>query len=320
MALCGCPFLMLDVLVTCFPHGPTISTFPQVRGYYLAEHLSRLGVRAVFRQLPLPGLECKVLICSGYQAEPELFDRHLAGPLTAIAAERLFCLTDYSMTEFHENDSKEYSEWFGARGGVLVHLPAKQFEPYEQWIGLGVDGDVVQPGASRDRVLFDLPRSHNEDTSAHFDSRIIDAVRAVLPDVRVCGSGPRDAVVRDAFDEWIDYGQPHAAYAAAAFPGCFAVVPGWYESLGLAVAEAQVAGACVLHTGYWVRDEMLVEGAGIRYERGNVASLVRGLVHARESDGVAIRAAALELFDYATVARRTLDAIGLAPGRTLSTG
>jgi hypothetical protein len=303
---------MLDVLVTCFPHGPTISTFPQVRGYYLAEHLSRLGVRAAFRQLPLPGLECKVVICSGYQAELDWFDRHLAEPLTAIAAERLFCLTDYSMTEFHEHELKEYSEWFGARGGVLVHLPAKHLEPYEHWIGLGVDGDVVHPGAGRDRVLFDLPGSHNEDTSAHFDTRTIDAVRAVLPDARVCGSGPRDAAIRASFDEWIDYGQPHAVYAAAAFPGCFAFVPRG-ESLGLPVAEAQVAGACVLHTGYWVRDEMLVEGGGIRYERDNVASLVRGLVQARQRDGAAIRAAALELFDYAAVARRTLRAIGLTP-------
>jgi len=305
---------MLDVLVTCFPHGPTIATFPQVRGYYLAEHLSRLGVRAAFRHLPLPGLECKVAICSSYQAEPEWFDAHLAEPLTAIKAERLFCLTDYSMTEVHENDSVEYCEWFAARGGVLVHLPAKELEPYERWIGLGVDGDVVHPAANRDRVLFDLPRSHNDDTSANFDTRVLDAVRAVLPAVRVCGSGPRDSVIRDAFDEWVDYGQPHARYASAAFPGCFAFVPGWYESLGLPIAEAQVAGACVLHTGWWVRDEMLVEGGGIRYERDDVASLVRGLVQARERDGAAIRAAALELFDYEAVARRTLEAIGLTPG------
>jgi hypothetical protein len=33
-------------------------------GFYLARHLARAGLRAEFRQLPLPGFACKVLICS----------------------------------------------------------------------------------------------------------------------------------------------------------------------------------------------------------------------------------------------------------------
>ena len=56
----------------------------QVRGFYLARHLARAGFNAEFRQLPLPGFGCKVLICSEYQCDMQWFERRLAGPLSEI--------------------------------------------------------------------------------------------------------------------------------------------------------------------------------------------------------------------------------------------
>src|SRR4051812_29746508 len=88
---------MLDVLVTCHPHAGEPSYFPEVRGFYLAKHLARSGLRAEFHSLPVPGAECRVLICSEYQCDLDWFERHLAAPLSEIRAERWFCLTEYSL-------------------------------------------------------------------------------------------------------------------------------------------------------------------------------------------------------------------------------
>ncbi len=305
---------MLDVLVTCLSPRTKIASFPQVRGYYLAEYLSRRGLRAVFRPLPLDGLECKVLISSEYQHDWELFDHTLRPLLEAVRAERYFCLVDYSLFGRPDHFSAEACRWFAARGGVLCHVvDGDAVEPYEHWIGVGVDTDVVSPAADarRDAVLFDFPRSDDDDTAARFDTGAVPLVRDGLPGVRVLGSGPSDAPIRDAFDGWVPYGQAHAAYARAAYGTAFALVPGASESMGLALAEAQMAGASVVYTGRQVRPALLVPGGSQRYEAGDAASLVAALAAARAADPAGIRRAAMVQFDYEAVAARVATAVGL---------
>ena len=193
---------MIDVLVTCFPHGDSVSLFPQVRGHYLARHLARAGLRAEFRQLPLPGFECKVLICSEYQSDMPLFERKLIGPFSEIRADRWFCLVDESLHDRRDHFSYDVCRWFASRGGVLCHMASGELEPYEHWIGLGVDFDVVRPAADgrRDHVLFDFPRSNIMDGAAGFDINTVDLVRQELPGYQLIGSGPADATVRHAFE------------------------------------------------------------------------------------------------------------------------
>ena len=192
---------MIDVLVTCSRHGDSVSLFPQVRGYYLARHLARASLRAEFRQLPLPGLECEVLICSEYQCEMDWFERHLAGPFGEIRADRWFCLVDASLYGRPDHFSYEVCRWFASRGGVLCHTADGELEPYEHWIGLGIDSDVVQPAADRRRehVLFDFPRSDTTDPAAIFDVETLDVLRQRLQGYRLIGSGAADATVREDF-------------------------------------------------------------------------------------------------------------------------
>jgi hypothetical protein len=195
----------------------------------------------------------------------------------------------------------------------LVHLPNEEYEPYEHWIGLGVDRDVVDRplDVERNRILFDFPRSSDEDASAVFDLRLLDVVRGALPDCVLVGSGPADSPLRPFFDDWVPYGQTHAAYTEAALPGVFAFVPGWEESMGLQVAEAQIVGAAIVSTAYQVPDSMLCPHADIHYRADDAAGLVKGLIEARGRNRDLIRAEAAARFDFFAVAKRTRKAIGL---------
>jgi len=189
---------VLDVLVTCLPHAPEPTFFPQVRGYYLAKHLARAGVTSEFRQLPLPDAACRVLICSEYQSDWDEFDQRLRGPLSAVSAERIFCLTAETLAGRPDHFSRASCEWFADRGGVLCHLPTQPMEAYEHWIGLGVDTELfgALPTGPRDRVLFDFPHGAWGDSSSHFDVGCIDFVRRALPDLIICGTGSPDSPVK----------------------------------------------------------------------------------------------------------------------------
>lgn len=304
---------MLDVLVTCYPHSNTLALFPQVRGYYLAKHLARSGLRAEFRQLPLSSLACEVLICSEYQPPMDWFERNLAGPLGEIRSGRMFCLTDFSLAGWPHHFSRRYCEWFGARGGVLCHLTDGELLPYEHWIGVGVDADVVRPAPDgrRDHVLFDFPQSSSNDPTSSLDCAVLRAVRERMPGYRLVGSGPPDALTRDTFDDWLDYGQDHAAYVASAFSRAVAVVPGSGESLGLALAEAQVAGACVVSSAWQVKDAILVSEAAVSYSADDPRSLAEALVVASTRDWRRIRDSGRNRFDFGSVVARTRAAIGI---------
>ena len=129
------------------------------------------------------------------------------------------------------------------------------------------------------------------------------------------GSGPASAGIRTAFDAWIDYGQEHAAYASAAFSRTSAFVPGCTESMGLALAEAQVAGACVVSTDRQVRADMLVPEASVHYVADDPGSLADALARAGERAGPRIRQSAIDKFDFGAVSQRTLRAIGLSAPR-----
>jgi hypothetical protein len=304
---------VLDVVVTCLPHEPELAIFPQVRGYYLAKHLARSGLRAEFRQLPQPELECTVLICSEYQQPIDAFDRDLRPSIEAVQAERKYCMTAFSLRQEPNHFSRAYCEWFGARGGVLVHLPNAELEPFERCIGLGVDREVVDlpRDVERNRILFDFPRSRDEDASAAFDRRMLDAARAAMAGCVFVGSGPGDSPIRDLFDDWVEYGQTHAAFTQACLREIVAFVPGWGESMGLQVAEAQVAGAAIVSTRYDVPDVMRCPHADIRYRADEPETLVEGLREARRRDHERIRAEAAARFDYFAVAKRTRKAIGV---------
>ncbi len=306
------PTTHLDVLVTCFRHSDQVALFPMVRGNDLAVHLARSGLRAEFRTLPVGAVSCDVLICSEYQQTMDWFDARLAGPLGRIDAARMFCLADQSLGG-RPDFSLEYCRWFAARGGVLCHAVDAHAERYEHWIGLGVDDRVVRPDPDgrRDHVLFDFPRSKSLNPAEDFDPSILAELRPQLPGWRLVGSGEPDAPIRDAFDGWIDYGTPHAEYVTAAFARAVAVVPGCEESLGLAIAEAQVAGACIVSSESQVRSEVLVPEAAVPYRAGDPRSLVDALLEAGRRDPEQIRRQASERFDYAAVVTRTRAAIGI---------
>lgn len=309
---------MLDVIVTCLPHSDEVTMFPQVRGYYLAKYLAHWGhLRAEFHPLPLPGAECRVLISSEYQAPAAYFEERLEPLLKDVQAERMYCAVTYSLRRDPTHFSRAQCEWFAERGGALVHLPAPEFEPYEHWIGIGVDRDVVgpEPGRERNRILFDFPRSGVEDAASQFDPAFVEAVRGQFPLLVLVGSGPVDSPLRALFDEWVPYGQPHAQYTRRALGGLIAFVPGWEETMGLSTAEAQVAGACIVHSRDQLPDFMLCPEADVRYQAGERDSLVEALAEACSRDATRISVEASVRFDYFAVSRRARRAIGLEPSQ-----
>src|SRR5579862_5331293 len=257
---------MPDVIVTCLPHGDGVRLFPQVRGFYLARALVRFAhLDAVFAPLPLAGVECRVPISAEYQAPPDYFETFLRPDLEKVRADRMYTLVASSFASDPDHFSRASCDWFAARGGVLVHLPAATFSPREHWIGIGVDQEVVGGlrGPRRPRVVFDFPRSAVEDAAASFDEGVLAAVRAELPEYVLAGTGPPDAPVRRHFDEWVPYGQTHAQYVRQAFAGALAFVPGLEETMGWPAAEAQATGACVVHARGRLPDYMVCEEADL---------------------------------------------------------
>jgi len=258
-----------------------------------------------------------VLISSEYQAPPAYFEEHLEPLLKDVSAERMYCLIASSLSRDPTHFSKAQCEWFAERGGTLVHLPADEFEPYEHWIGIGVDRDVVRrdPGRERNRILFDFPRSGVEDASSQFDPAFVEAVRGRLPQLMLIGSGPSDSPLRALFDDWVPYGQPHEQYIRRALSGLVAFVPGWDETMGFSTAEAQVAGACIVHSRDQLPDFMLCPEADLRYRAGEQDSLVEALAEACHRDAARISFEATVRFDYFAVSRRARRAIGLEPSQ-----
>lgn len=303
---------MLDVLVACHPHSEELSLFPEVRGFYLAKHLCRIGLKARFAHFPAPGVHCRALICSEYQQEMDWFEQYLAGPISEMYAERMFCLTDYPLGR-QEHLSRGYCEWFAERGGVLCHLDDGELGEHEHWIGLGVDAEVVRPDRSgrRDTIVFDFPFNSVKDPAARFDPAWVEVLRRRSPAYRIVGTGRPDAPIRHLFDEWVPYGLSHATYVARLYRHTLALVVGWHESMGLGVAEAQVAGACVLSIEGQVSRCMLCEDAGISYDGSDPSSLADAVAESANRDHGLIRRRACKQFDFARVAERTRAAIGL---------
>lgn len=302
---------MVDVLVTCLAHDGTLQHYPQVRGHYLAEHLARLGVDAEFRPLPLPpGYRCRVAISAEYQSDLAWFEQHLATPLTDLGAERLYCLTAYTIGS-RDHFSRPTLEWFGARGGVLAFGLEAPPAPFEHWIGLGVAADVVPaPSAVRTDAVFDVVH-HRADAAVAIDGVALGRVRRRLPGVRLVGTGPRGSRLRPACDDWIAYGQPHPQYVAQLFGTAFAFVPVAPESMGLVVAEAQVAGCAVVAGRGFLKDWIVCPEADVPYDPDDPDGLVDALIEATHRDPHCIASQARERFDFSAVARRTLEAIGL---------
>lgn len=300
---------ILDVVVTCRHYADELLYYPQIRGYYLAKHLARLGLDAEFRQLPLPpSYRCRVAICSEYQAEMEWFQRHLLGPLTAIGADRLFCLAEYTLGE-RDHFSRPTLEWFAERGGVLCLGLEDQPAPFEHWIGLGVDTDVVpRPADVRTDVIFDPVGVPKADALDLVELR---GIKRRLPGVRLVGTGPDDAEHRSAFDDWVPYGQPHASYVRGALRATFALVQLIVESGGMFLAEAQVSGACVVHRPHHTKGWVLCPEAGVLYRPETPGALVDALIEATHRDPHLIAAQARRAFDFVEVARRARAAIGL---------
>jgi hypothetical protein len=169
---------------------------------------------------------------------------------------------------------------------------------------VGVDAAVrPDPPPARRAIFFDFPRSKWNDASLRFAPERLAAVRRTRPHSRLIGSGPADSPIQGDFDEWIAYGVPHDEYVRT-FARCFAFVPGWSESMGLAVAEAQMAGAAIVAPVGWIRAEMLVPAASVID-----ADPVRGIERATLCDADRIAAEAAERFSAIAMARRVMAAI-----------
>jgi hypothetical protein len=210
--------------------------------------------------------------------------------------------------------TKPYCDWFAERGGVLCHLRRFEFAECEHRIGVGVDAEIVRPDRryARDTVVFDFPFDPDfKDPAATFDSAWVEVLRQDSPTWRIIGTGRPDAPNRHLFDEWIPYGLEHSAYVTKLYGRALALVVGSRESVGLGVAEAQVAGACVLTTDGRVERSMLCAGAGIFYDENNPSSLAGAVREAAGRDHELIRRRASAKFDFARVAERTRAAIGL---------
>jgi hypothetical protein len=301
----------LDVLVTCRSHRgvPGLSLFPQVRGYYLAKHLRRSGLNAEFLPLPRPGLECEVLIWSEYESDLRYFQEHFEPLLRKVRARRMFGMSDIgSPPGFF---SAEVGRWFGTQGGggMLCHFSVWKLRSYERLIGLGVDLDAMPPfSPTRDSVIFDFPMAKDRPSWKEFDPATIAEVRRQLPGQTLVASGPDSFPYRQLFDVWWEYGRPHPEFAKA-YQRAFAFVPGWRETMGLSVAEAQVCGASIVCDNHEILPEMTV--SRFPYRGGDPASLARALASARDADPATIAEAARQRFDFANVVRLARKAIGL---------
>jgi hypothetical protein len=297
---------MSDVLVVCQNYGPKIRQFPQVRGIAIAKFLRRLGVDAEFAMAPLPKASCKVLLYCEYQSSMEWFDRKMRQEVEKVSADRMFCVIEDSLGS-KDHFSKDMCLYFASRGGVLCHLDTRRLAPYEHHIGVGVDPDVLPRPAMRERVLLDF---RGESWKA-FDESWVQCLTKAHPMLRFVGSGPPDAPLSRCFDEWVAYGQSHPEYVAAAFGGLLAYVTVDPESMGLALAEAQASGACVIHAEWQVKPQMLCPEASIPYVKGSAESVAAGITQALGRDSDLIRKQAAERFDWILVAQRIKTAIGL---------
>ena len=81
--------------------------------------------------------------------------------------------------------------------------------------------------------------------------------------------------------------------------------------MGLAMAEAQVAGACVVSRDGELKPEMLCTEAAVPYEYDDPSSLASALEGAKRRNPGRIAREARDRFDFAHVVARTRRAIGL---------
>jgi len=289
------------VFTRAHPQFPWMSTFPHVRGHILATHLRQLGEEAEFRALPVEG-DYDVAICADYQGAARWL-ASLQREMKGLTARRMFCMADSGrVSDFL---SLPMLDWFTLRGGVLCHLSkVADLVAGEHYIGVGVEAAArADPPPERHAVFFDFPRSQSNDASRFFSPDGLDAIRRAHPRYRLIGSGPADSSVQGQFDEWISYGTPHDEYVLT-FARCLAFVPGWRESMGLAVAEAQMAGAAIVAPVGWIRTEMLVPAAAVID-----ADPVRGIERATFCDADRIAREAAERFSAIAMARRVMAAI-----------
>jgi hypothetical protein len=301
---------MYDVVVCCKPYGGpgAFCHFPNVRGFYVAKYLARTGLNAVFSTYPCSGLTARVLICSDYEGGAGWLQGFVP-ELLAVNAERLYCMADASLRG-SEHEARPMHEWFAARGGVLVHLSWNPLEKHHHIIGVGVDTEVVRyrPEEIRNVIVFDFPSSKRVQAWKAFRPQLLRVLRDALPGCRFVGTGPADAPNRECFDAWVPYGEEHSSYVRT-FRGCAAFVPGWPESMGLAAAEAQVAGACIVCPRGYVHEELVCPRANKMYDGGD-ETFVQALQESLAQDAKQIVREASEKFDMIACAWRVRRAIG----------
>jgi hypothetical protein len=215
-------------------------------------------------------------------------------------------MADYGSGNGRPRFSDEWKAWFRARGGVLVHLGYVPLGVNEHYVGVGVDEDTVyfDPEAERKRIVFDFPR----DSWQGFNPERVERLRVSFPSYLFVGSGP-DSPIREFFDEWSPYGQTHAEYVKT-FRGAaaFFSVPG--ESMGLAVAEAQMSGAAIVSPARMIPREMICPTARVLYLKDARAER-EAFAIALSRDPRSIVREARHRFDFAAVARRVALALQL---------
>jgi hypothetical protein len=247
-----------------------------------------------------------VLICSDYEGGADWLEGFVP-ELLAVNAERLYCMADASLRG-RNHEAKPMHEWFGARGGVLVHLSWNSLEKYDHLIGIGVDTEVVRfrPEQIRNTIVFDF---QTVQAWKQFRPELLPMLRDVLPGCRFLGSGPKDCPVKESFDGWVAYGEAHSSYVRV-FNGCAAFIPGCAESMGLPVAEAQVSGACIVYPHGYIHKELICPSANKIYD-GTKESLVQALRESLMQNTEQIVREATERFDAIAWASRVRRAIGL---------
>ena len=317
---------MYDVVVCCKPYGGpgAVCHFPNVRGFYLAKYLARTGLKATFSTYPCSKLTSRVLICSDYEGGADWLEGFLP-ELLAVEAGRLYCMADASLRG-RDHEAKPMHEWFKARGGVLLHLSWNSAGTYEHVTGLGVDTEVVRydPEEIRNVIVFDF---HPANVSKRGKTSARAAVE-IATHCRIADSldpGPGTHRSRRVFTRGcppVKNTRPMFASSKAARHLCQAA----RESMGLAAAEAQLSGACIVCPRGYIHEELICPAAnkvyrgvypGSRRDKSFIRALgdrsfIRALKASLTQDPKEIVRQASIKFDAISWAWRVRRAIGLA--------
>ena len=192
----------------------------------------------------------------------------------------------------------EMRNWFRERGGIFCHLKSKYIYQNEHYIGIGVNKDKIIISKPTG-VLFDFPTVQG--VYERLDRNIIPLIHNL--GIKVYGSGPNDAPVKDLFDKWYDYGTPYYEYLCH-FRDLYAFIPGCKECMGLTAIEAQAHGATIICERGEIKDEVGILLS--HYKRGD-NSLIGEVYNTFNNNRFQLSQRVLDRFDMEKVASRFIE-------------